>query len=336
MSPLRSALGAGLVAGLILATAADATEWRFNNGYAPARPETAFVKAFAADVTERSGGAFTIEVLEGAGLADADALRWMQTGTPEMGFVWPPFLGRDAPDLASLYVFGSISSAEEHQRALPTLQEIIAEGFAGWNIVVPGFMGLSVLDASLFCREPVRTLEELRRVKLRVGTREQVDTFTKVGVAAQIVPQNELYTAMQTGVIDCALYPARFARSISLQEVARHATYTGFPFPPVPYAIMVNQAKWASLGEEERGWLEAGLRELEQVSFDFSADAQKEEAARAALVAEDGVTYHPAFAAADVETIRAAALETWAAVAEETGGNAIAYRERILEALGRD
>ena len=75
-------------------------------------------------------------------------------------------------------------------------------------------------------------------------------TFKALGVAAQIVPQNELYSALQTGVIDCALYAARFAQSVSLHEVAKHATYTGFPFPPVPYVIMVNQAKHAALPAE--------------------------------------------------------------------------------------
>ena len=59
-------------------------------------------------MNQNAAGKFRINLLEGGamGLKDVDALRWMQDGTPEMGFIWPPFLGRDAPDLASVYVYG--------------------------------------------------------------------------------------------------------------------------------------------------------------------------------------------------------------------------------------
>lgn len=337
---LRASLvsAAALVAGLTVATAAlaDAVTWRFNNNYAPTRPESEHIRNFAANVERLSGGTLTINVIEGGGmnLRDADALRWMQTGTPEIAFSWPPFIGRDAPDLASLYVYGSVSSAEEHLRALPAVKDALVAGFAGRNIPVVGFMALPIIDASLFCREPVTSLDELRSRKLRVGSREQVETFTALGVAAQIVPQNELYSALQTGVVDCALYAARFAASISLQEVAQHAVYTGFPFPPVPYAIVANQRSLGQLTDAQRGALAEAAAILEVDSSDFSRDAEAEAAARASLT-EAGVTWYPDFTPAEVEAIRAAAVATWETMASEGGAQARNHRQAILTALGR-
>jgi len=331
------AIGTGLAAAVLAGGAAAQTvEWKFNNSYAPTRAESAHVRNFAADLKQRSAGAFALEVLEGGamGLKDADALRWMQAGTPEMGFIWPPFLGRDAPDLAALYVYGSVSSAAEHQKALPALKEILVEGFAKWNIEAVGFMGLPILDASIFCRQPVKNLEELRKVKLRVGTREQVDTFKALGVAAQIVPQQELYAAMQTGVVDCALYPARIVHTVSLQEVAKHASYTGFPFPPVPYVMMAHKAKYAGLPAGHKAKLKESLAALEAASFDFSKDAVEEKAAREKLAGQ-GVAWLPDFPEADRAAIRQAALATWEAIAKESGEAAVGYRTRILQALGR-
>lgn len=315
---------------------AQTLEWKFNNSYAPTRVESAHVREFAADVKRLSGDRFTINVLEGGamGLRDADALRWMQQGTPELGFIWPPFIGRDAPDLASLYVYGSVASAEEHLKALPELKKILTEGMARWNIEAIGYMGLTILDASIFCRQPVSTLDQLKRVKLRVGSREQLETFAALGVAAQIVPQQELYSAMQTGVVDCALYPARILHTISLQEVAKHASYTGFPFPPVPYVMMAHQAKWKALPAEHKKAVGDAIALLETRSFDFSKDAEEEKAARDRL-ATQGVTWHPAFSAADQEAIRQAALKTWDKIANETGKTGPEYRQRILKALGR-
>lgn len=315
---------------------AEAAEWRFNNNYAPSRPESEHIRNFAANVGELSGGALTITVIEGGGmnLRDADALRWMQTGTPEISFIWPTFIGRDAPDLANLYVYGSVSTAEEHLRALPAVKDALIQGFAERDIPVVGFMALPIIDASLFCREPVTSLDELRARKLRVGSREQVETFTALGVAAQIVPQNELYSALQTGVVDCALYAARFANSISLQEVAPHAVYTGFPFPPVPYAIVAHRGSLEALSEAERAALTEAAVILETESSDFSKDAEAEAEARATL-AEQGVTWYPDLTPAEIEEIRAAAEATWLTLSEEGGETAVASRAAILEALGR-
>ncbi len=315
--------------------AAQDVTWRFNNNYAPTRPESGHIRNFAANVAEFSGGSFTINVIEGGGmnLRDADALRWMQTGTPEIAFSWPTFLGRDAPDLANLYVFGSVSSAEEHLRALPAVQEALTEGFARRNIPVVGFMALPIIDASLYCREAVTSLDDLRRLRLRVGSREQVETFTALGVAAQIIPQNELYSAMQTGVVDCALYPARFAGSISLQEVAPHATYTGFPFPPAPYAIVAHAGSLERLSSEHRAALDQALEVLAEESFQFEGDAEAEVAARAAMV-EAGVTWHDDLSQADQDAIREAASQTWLTLSEEGGEEAVANRARIMDLLG--
>lgn len=336
--PLRSTaatFGAVAVAALIGGSAvAQEVTWTFNNNYAPTRPESEHIRQLAAEIEELSDGRMEISVSEGGamGLADADALRYMQVGTPEMAFIWPPFLGRDAPELANVYVFGLISSAEEHLQALPAVQEVLTEGLDTWDIETVGFMGLSIIDASIFCREPVQTLDELREVKLRVGTREQVETFTALGVAAQIVPQNDLYSALQTGVIDCALYPARFAGSISVQEVAPHATPIGFPFPPAPYAMMVNRDKWQSLDPDLQAVVLEAMANLEERSFDFSADAEAEVAARE-LTASQGVTWYPEFSEAEKDEIRSAALETWETLAEEAGDTALEYRQRILDAL---
>jgi TRAP-type C4-dicarboxylate transport system substrate-binding protein len=326
--------GALAVSLATLATAQAQTEWKFNNSYAPTRPESAQIRTFAADVEKRTGGKMKISVSEGGalGLKDADALRFMQGGTPELGFIWPPFVGRDAPALANLYVYGLVANAEEHLKALPALKAVLKEGIAKWNIEVPGFLGFSIVDASLFCREPVRTLDELKRKKLRVGSREQVETFKRLGVAAQIIPQNELYAAMQTGVVDCALYAPRFAQTISLQEVAKHVTPTGFPFPPAPYALLAHKGKWAALPADlKKGFMDA-VTELERVSFNFDGDTAAEKAARDKLQSQ-GVNFLPVLGAADRSALRKSALETWDLLAKETGGEAIAYRQRILQAL---
>ena len=329
-----AAAAAALLIGLGTA-AAQTTEWRFHNSYAPTRIESQHVRDLAADLRSRSQGRFVLNVFEGnaMNLRDADALRWMQTGTPEMGFIWPPFLGRDDAAMSSILVFGLIRNAEELTRVMPALRESLGEGIRRWNIEPVGFIQLGLLDASVMCRTPVRTLDELRRLKLRVGSREQVETFRALGVAAQIVPQQELYTAMQTGVVDCALYPPRIAHTISLQEVARHSVSTGFAFPPTPYVVMAHQGRWRALSADNRRLLGEAVAAMEQRSTRFEQDATDDEAARERLRGQ-GVTFHGTFPEADQQALRRAAIATWETLMREAGGQGPAWKARIQSALG--
>ncbi|TDA93150.1 C4-dicarboxylate ABC transporter substrate-binding protein, partial [Halomonas marinisediminis] len=104
-----------------------------------------------------------------------------------------------------------------------------------------GYVAVPRWQASIWGKgEPVRTLDDLRTKKLRVWSGDQVETFTKLGVAAQIVGQTELYVALQTGVVDCAVYPALFAHTISLHEVTDYASYL-YPVAGVPYVLGVSE-----------------------------------------------------------------------------------------------
>jgi hypothetical protein len=64
-----------------------------------------------------------------------------------------------------------------------------------------------------------------------------------LAVATQIVPQQELCVALQSSVVDWALYPARIVHTISMPDVTRHAISTGFAFPPTPCVVMANQTR---------------------------------------------------------------------------------------------
>ena len=314
---------------------AQNVEWRFHNSYAPTRIESQHVRELAADLRTRTNGRFTLNVFEGnaMNLRDADALRTMQGGTPEMSFIWSPFLGRDDAAMSSILVFGLIRNEAELTRIMPALQQSLNEGIRRWSIEPVGFMQLGLLDASIFCRSPVRTLDELRRVKLRVGSREQVETFRALGVAAQIVPQQELYSAMQTGVVDCALYPPRILHTVSLQEVAKHGISTGFAFPPTPYVMMAHQARFRALSAENRAHLTEAVSAMETRSARFAQDATDDEAARERLRGQ-GVTFHGTLTEAEQQAIRTAALATWDTLMREAGGQGPVWRTRIQGALG--
>jgi TRAP-type C4-dicarboxylate transport system substrate-binding protein len=300
------------------------------------RGESKQLETFAADVAELSGDSLTINVFHGGSLnlKDNDVARWLPRGAVEMGLVWANYLGRDVPALNAVMVQGSVGSPEELIMALPEIQEIYSEVLAEWDIVPTGFMALPLLKASIFCREqPVRTLEELRTRKLRVWSNDQVETFTKLGVSAQIVGQNELYIALQTGVVDCAVYPALFAHTISLQEVTKYASYL-YPVAGVPYVLGASQDAWDGLTDAERTAVTTAAGRVWERTNEYSKAEENEQTARAKLT-EQGIEFLDDFSDEDRSAFLDAASGTWQDMAQEAGGKAPEYRQRILEVLGR-
>ena len=332
---LRLSLFAALCAG-VAALSAHAAEWKFNNGLPEGRGESKQLETFAAEVAELTDGSLSIDVFHGGSLnlKDNDIARWLPRGAVEMGLVWANYLGRDVPALNAVMIQGSVGSPQELITALPEIQKIYTEVLSEMDIVPTGFMALPLLKASIFCREqPVRTLADLRTRKLRVWSNDQVETFSKLGVSAQIIGQNDLYVALQTGVVDCTVYPALFAHTISLQEVTKFASYL-YPVAGVPYVLGASKGAWDDLTDAERDSVRTAAGRVWERTNDYSKAEENEQAARSRLT-EQGIEFLEPFSDEDRAAFLGAASETWREMAEDAGGKAPEYRQRILDVLGR-
>lgn len=317
-------------------SAATAEEWRFNNFLPETRPESAELEQFVKDVNTALGGETTLKLYSGGslGLPNTDTLRFLPKGAVEMSLMWANYLGRDAPALSSVVVQGTIGSIEEFEKAIPAVREIYEEEFAEWDVSSVGYVAIPMLSVSVFCRdEPVRTIEALKSKKLRVWARDQVETFTQLGVAAQIIPQEEMYVAMKTGVVDCALYPALYAHTVSLQEVAKYASFL-YPMASGPYVIGVATDRWKATDDKVKTAIAKAAEDLWNRTNEYEDDLKRELKAREKLV-EGGIVWGEDFPKGDRELFVSSVTKVWKMLAEEAGGAAPAYRERVLKALGR-
>ncbi len=329
-------LSLGVLCAATAFSTAQAEDWRFNNFLPETRPESAEINQFAQDVNDATGEDFTLKVFGGGslGLKNTDTLRFLPKGAVEMSLMWANYLGRDAPALSSVFIQGSIGTVEELEKALPVVREIYEEEFSKWGVSSVGYVAIPMLSVSVFCRdEPVNTLEDLKTKKLRVWARDQVETFTRLGVAAQIIPQEEMYVAMKTGVVDCALYPALYAHTVSLQEVAKHASFL-YPMASGPYVLGVANDRWAETDDGVKQAITKAANDLWDRTNQYDDDYDRELAARDNMV-EAGVAWGDDFPEEDRALFLEAVAETWGILAEEAGGDAPAYRQRVLSALGR-
>ncbi|WP_425450368.1 TRAP transporter substrate-binding protein DctP [Virgifigura deserti] len=334
-----AAMGGGLLLASAAATtpawAQDVIELKMHSQIVESRPEAEWLNAFADLVAEKSGGKLKINVYHAGslGLKDADLLRILQSGAVDMAMMYGEYYTRDAPELAAVYVQGAIREPEEHLALLPTMRAIYEEAYAEWGIRTVGGVVSPVFDVGIHCKQPVNTLEQLQSKKLRVWAAHLVDTFNGLDVAAQVIPQNDMYLALQTGVVDCAYYLSTVAPTVSLQEVTKYESYL-HPWAAVPWIFGISEQGWAKLTPELQAVLVEAGEEIWSKTREAAVDPEREAAARAERE-KLGVTILEPFSEADVNMFMQAADEAWAAMAKAAGPEGQEYYERMQAEISK-
>ncbi|MFM9269810.1 TRAP transporter substrate-binding protein [Halomonas elongata] len=314
----------------------DVRTLKFHSGLAESRPEAVSLERFSELVDEYSDGQLQVDVYHAGslGLKEADMLRIMQRGMVDMALMYGEYYNRDAPEMASIYAQGAITEAEQHLDILPTLRELYREGYADWGIHTIGGVVAPVFDVGLHCKEPVNSLEGLRDKKVRVWSGHLVETFDRLGISAQVIPQNDMYLALQTGVVDCAYYLSTVAKTVSLQEVTDYEAYL-HPWAASPWMFGVSDRTWNSLDEQQQEILTRAGEEIWQETRDQAVDPEREAAARKEREAM-GITMLPAFSDEDVQTFVDAAWEAWHEMASKAGDEGIRYYDTVTGELQSD
>ncbi len=306
---------------------------KFHSGLSQSRPEAEHIERFAELVDEKSGGELQIEVYHAGalGLKEADILRTLQRGMVDMALLYGEYYTRDAPALASVYAQGAITEAEQHLEILPVIKELYDEGFATWDIHTVGGVVAPIFDVGLHCKEPVDSLSDLEGMKVRVWSRHLVDTFDALGISAQVIPQNDMYMALQTGVVDCAYYLSTVAQTVSLQEVTEYESYL-HPWAAAPWIFGISERTLERLDDNQRQALEEAGQEIWVTTRELAVDPEREALAREERESL-GITVLPDFSEEDVNTFVTAAWSTWRTMAENSGDEGVAYYNTVTQAL---
>ena len=137
-----------------------------------------------------------------------------------------------------------------------------------------------------FFKNEVTDLEGLKGLKIRVSS-DPVMTgmVTNLGASATSVPFTELYSALNTGVVDGAEQPTANYRSNAFQEVAPYLLLDGHTLGALQ--IIITDAGWGKLNEEQQGWIMEAAKYASQVCREKVAEIEAETFKK---LAEDGAT----------------------------------------------
>jgi tripartite ATP-independent transporter DctP family solute receptor len=185
-------------------------------------------EVFAKRVSELTQGQVTVDIRPASQLfnlrTSAEALQlgtldlaWTDLGSlanwqPYLGFTSVPFLFNDF-DHAYKVLYGPIGNQVKKEVLEKLGIDILSLGASGFRIFV--------------LKKPVHVADELKGMKLRVPEIPvYVDMARALGTNPTPIPAGEIYTALQTGVVDGMEGPPDFVDTGKLYEVAGFATRT--------------------------------------------------------------------------------------------------------------
>ena len=245
--------------------------WKMITSWPKNYPGLGTTAEFFADQVERiSQGRLKIKVYGAGQLVGAfEVFDAVSLGTAEMGhsaaYYWR---GKShATTFFTAIPFGLNAQEMNAWLHVGGGMELWRELYAQFNIVPLAGGNTGVQMFGWFNRE-INSLEDLKGLKMRIpGLGGEI--FNRAGGTAVSLPGGELYTSMQTGVIDAVEWVGPYNdKAFGLHEVAKYYYYPGWHEPGPTLEITINSQAWDQLPKDLQAIVETSSRSANQFMLD--------------------------------------------------------------------
>lgn len=252
---------ATMLAGAATAVSAQETLLRSSDTHPDGYPTVEAVKYMGELIKERTDGRIGIEVYHSAQLGEEkDTIEQTQFGVIDLNRVsMGPFnnIVEETQVVSLPYIFRSIDHMHKVMDG-PIGEEILA-AFEPHDLI-----GLAYYDGgarSFYNSEkPIKSMEDLKGLKFRVMQSDIfVDMVNALGGNATPMPYGEVYSSIQTGVIEGAENNWPSFESSKHFEVAKH--YTLDEHLIVPEVLVMSKKSWEKLSPEDQEIVRAAAKE---------------------------------------------------------------------------
>ena len=268
---------------LMLSTASAHTVLRSSDTHPDGYPTVEAVKQFGELLSEKTDGRYSVEVFHSAQLGqEADTIEQTQFGVIDLNRISIGAFGTQVPEATVTQLPFIFRSADHFHNVLDGEigQEILA-AFDAVDVVALAFYDGG--SRSFYnSQRPITSPEDMSGMRFRVMQSDIfVDMVGALGGNATPMPYGEVYSGIQTGVIDGAEnnYPS--------YDTAGHAEVAKFysldEHLMVPEVLVVSKIVWDGLTPEDQ----AAFREAAQESVAIQRQlwAEQEAESRAAVEA---------------------------------------------------
>ena len=111
--------------------------------------------------------------------------------------------------------------------------------------------GVTPMECGIRSNKPVNTLEDIKGMKIRMSGQTQGKLLKDLGAAQIAMSGQEIYQALQKGVIDGAEFCSPSCDwGMGFGEVTKYWAVPGWHQPASVMGVMINMKAWDALGEE--------------------------------------------------------------------------------------
>ncbi|MFL5324806.1 MAG: TRAP transporter substrate-binding protein [Microvirga sp.] len=278
------ALGAGVLLAAGAAGDALAQQKKFSFAYDQPRTTAYGIAAdiFNAKLMELSGGKMGIDQFPLAQLGQEPVmLQKLRSGdidfvitstanastlAPQAGVFSLHFIFRDQDHLAKTLADPQVSQA---------FREMIKESVQGAQVLGLITMGMR----NMYAKKDIKSVEDVKGQKVRVQATKTEDThFPAYGAQTVHMPFGEVYTSLQTGVVNVAENGVNVYLANKHYEVAPILSMT--EHEANNNCIWVSDKTWNSFSDEEKKWVQAAAEEVSRTEPMKALALEKESAER--------------------------------------------------------
>lgn len=194
-------------------------------------------------VNKKSNGRIKATANYGSELGNqSEQVEMCRTGSLEMVVAAPGTgPGTWVPQLM-MFEFPYLFKDNDHyRRVLKGMEGEVSRLVQPYNFVAVA--GQSQGSRDMLTKKPVEKLEDLANMKMRGPNAVYISMFKALGAAGTTMDWNEIYTALQTGVIDGMEASPSMINSMKFQDVAKNLTITDHIIACVYYFF---NDKWLS------------------------------------------------------------------------------------------
>jgi tripartite ATP-independent transporter DctP family solute receptor len=243
---------------------------------------------FAKVVEEKSDGKIKVEIHGNATLgSEAEAIEQVIDGTIDMSVVAADSsLANTVPEMNLFglpYVFDgrehvySKLDGESGKELLGLIDQHNMKGLGFWEV---GFRHLTNN------KKEITKPEDVKGLKIRVQPAPVWETHMKaLGANPTPVAFNELYSALDQGVVDGQENPLPTIHSMKFYEVQKHVALTGHTYTPA--VVIMSNNSWDKLNEDQKKVIEEAVAETTEYQRNFLEEKEQEIIAE---LKESGVT----------------------------------------------
>ena len=250
-------------------------------------PQFKAMQEFGEKLKERTGGAYSVEIYPNELLgAQRETIELVQSGTIAMSIVAGSLMENFNQDFVVFnlpYVFDS----KEHQMSVLNNPEIVGDLYKsteGQGMTVLGAFHSGIRNVYNKTK-PVETPADLAGMKIRIIESDtNIKMMQYMGGTGTPMGQGEVYTAIQSGVLDGGENNELIFSNLKHVEIAPYYSYTKHLM--IPDYLIINTNLLNSMSEEHRTifkeeFAKAIDREVELWDADVAAAKQAAEAAGA-------------------------------------------------------